>query len=85
VIRLRGKDGNPQAIGAMLTIEFDDGSRTGQEVMSANGYLSQSTGDLMFGLGPSRKIRQVTIRWPRGGISEQILPDEPKQIIIDEP
>jgi len=53
------------AIGARVTVETDRLRRT--KVVNANsGFLSQDSRELLFGLGPSRRVDRLTVEWPSG-------------------
>ena len=43
VVRLRGKPGNPTAVGARVSVVARDGMRQTAEVTAGAGYLSQSS------------------------------------------
>jgi hypothetical protein len=76
-IRLQGRQGNPTAIGARLTIALQDGSTQTAEVNAGGGYLSQSTSTLTFGLSQTNKVKAAQIRWPDGSISAiNSIPDQ---------
>ncbi len=66
-VRLRGKPGNPQAVGARVTVHMDDGSTRTAEVYAGCGYLSQSSARLTFGLGQNGRAGKIVVRWPDGG------------------
>jgi len=67
VIRLEGVDCNRDAIGARVTIEVDGTpKRQTQTLRAGEGYLSQSSKWLHFGLGHSEVIQNVTVHWPGG-------------------
>ena len=40
---LRGKSGNPTAVGARITVTLQSGARQTAEIQAGSGYLSQST------------------------------------------
>ena len=64
-VRLRGRPGNPTAVGARVEVRFEDGrTRTG-EARAGGGYLSQSPAGLTFGTG-GRKVESIVVRWPDG-------------------
>ncbi|NRA97024.1 MAG: ASPIC/UnbV domain-containing protein [Planctomycetes bacterium] len=63
---LVGTHANRDAIGARVTVEAG-GRRMVRTVSSGDGYLSQSSRRLHFGLGETEKIDRITIVWPRGG------------------
>lgn len=57
---------NRQAIGARVTVTTRGGERFLRQVNGGNGYASQSTTRLHFGLGDAEAVERVEIRWPRG-------------------
>ena len=63
-VKLKGKVGNPTAVGARVTLIREDGQVT-QEVAAGSGYASQSSATLFFGLGRS-KAKALVVRWPDG-------------------
>jgi hypothetical protein len=65
-IVLQGKPGNPQAVGARVTVEYADGSTSSGEVCAGSGYYSQSTAALFFGYTDQNPLRHVRVRWPSG-------------------
>jgi hypothetical protein len=84
-LRLKGKAGNPTAIGSRVTITSADGSRQTAEVLAGGGYFSQSSGLLTFGLGRSSTIKSVYIRWPNGASSSHSVIHDQKTILISQP
>ncbi len=67
---LEGKACNRDAVGARVTVRAGEASFV-REVVAGDGYLSQSTRWLVFGLGPAKSIDEVVVRWP-GGESETV-------------
>jgi len=67
-LELVGTSSNHDAIGARAVVELD-GAKLSQTVHAGDGYLSQSTKRLHFGLGSARSLRDVTVRWPDGSRS----------------
>jgi hypothetical protein len=63
-----GKRSNRSAIGARVTLTAGGKTMT-RDVTGARGYLSQSELPVTFGLGKSKRIDKVVIRWPgkKGG------------------
>ena len=53
------------AIGARVTVETDRLRRT-KVVNAGSGFLSQHSKELLFGLGPSRRVVRLTVEWPSG-------------------
>jgi hypothetical protein len=68
-VRLRGKNGNPAAIGSRVTARLDDGSNQTAEIYAGDGYMSQSSSKLSFGIAAGRRAVGVDVRWPDGQTS----------------
>ena len=66
-VRLRGRDANRDGIGARVTVLRDDGVSTSATVRAGEGFLSQSSKQLVFGLGDA-KPQVVSVRWPGGKV-----------------
>ena len=66
--RLQGKQCNRDAIGARveLEIEQDDQTKRIQTVHAGDGFLSQSSKWVHFGLSDAENIRQLKVHWPGG-------------------
>jgi len=73
-LRLVGNRSNRDAVGARVTVETDRLRRT-KIVQIGSGFLSQSSKELLFGLGKSERVVKVTIVWPSG--STESLPELP--------
>jgi len=65
-VKLKGRAGNPTAIGARVSLRTSDGLAQTAEVSAGGGYLSQQSATLWFGLGESAKIAAIEVRWPNG-------------------
>jgi Flp pilus assembly protein TadD/peroxiredoxin len=63
--RLRGKNSNRDAIGAMVTVESAAHCQT-KYLQAGSGFLSQHTKELFFGVGKVQGNMRATIRWPSG-------------------
>jgi len=76
-ITLRGKDRNPQAIGAQVRIKTNLHTLY-QEQMPNRGFQSSVDQKLTFGLGEVDLIEEISIRWPDGKITNErnILPNQ---------
>jgi hypothetical protein len=62
---LVGRGANPEAIGAQLRLTA--GSRTQLRfVDGGNGFASQSSRQVYFGLGAATAIERLEVRWPSG-------------------
>ena len=64
-------DTNRDAIGARVTLEVPGQPPLVQTVRAGEGFLSQGTKWMLFGLGGSANIASVSVRWP-GGKTESI-------------
>lgn len=62
---LIGTASNPSAIGARVTL-IAGGHRQILFVNGGNGFASQSSRRLHFGLGKAEKVEKVEVRWPSG-------------------
>ena len=82
-LRLTGTKSNRDAIGARVTVEADQ-ARPTRVLMAGSGFLSQHSKELMFGLGRSQRIANVTITWPSGLV--QTLNDVPinRRVFVEE-
>jgi hypothetical protein len=69
-VRLAGKPGNPQAIGARVTVETADGQQTQQVGLNDGAFFSQGHYRLYFGLGAHARAEVMRIRWPDGQVQE---------------
>jgi tetratricopeptide (TPR) repeat protein len=83
VLRLTGTKSNRDAVGARVTVQTDQGQAT-RLLSAGSGFLSQHTKELLFGLGRSQRIVEVTIAWPSGLV--QTLTDVPlnRRVWIEE-
>ncbi len=81
-VRLQGKRGNLCAVGARVTLLFEDGSEARQDLASGSGYLSQSGPECFFGLG-TKKPKQVKVRWPQG--DETVHPVTSARLRVSQP
>jgi tetratricopeptide (TPR) repeat protein len=73
-VRLRGTTSNRDAIGARVTVETDRIHKI-KIVQAGSGFLSQSSKELLIGLGASERILKLTVSWPSGGT--QVFTDVP--------
>ena len=74
MFHLTGTKSNRDAVGARVTVHTDQGRLT-RVVKAGSGFISQGSKDLLFGLGASRRIVEVTINWPSGLV--QTVPEVP--------
>ena len=73
IVSLQGTKSNRMGIGANLTLTLDDGKREYGYVTTSEGYASSSDPRIHFGLGSSRRARELAIEWPSG--NKQVLHD----------
>ena len=69
-LRLEGSRSNRDAVGARAELLLADGRRLVRSVRAGDGYLSQSSKWLHFGLGESAEIAGLEVRWPSGAKEE---------------
>ena len=69
-LRLVGRPGNPQAIGARVTVETTDGQQLQQVGLNDGAFFSQGHYRLYFGLGAHPRADAIRIRWPDGQVQE---------------
>jgi hypothetical protein len=69
-LRLAGKRGNPQGIGARVTLQNADGLQTQQVGLNDGAFFSQGHYRLYFGLGSQTKADLLKVRWPDGEVQE---------------
>ena len=65
MIRLRGTSANADGIGARVEVKLENGRVLVREAHAGEGYLSQRSRWLHFGLGDANPLG-VTIHWPGG-------------------
>lgn len=68
-LRLAGKTCNRDAIGALVEVHTG-GRKIPRIVTAGDGYLSQSSKWLHFGLGSAEAVERVVIHWPGGDVQE---------------
>ncbi|MGK0153962.1 MAG: hypothetical protein ACI9SE_000912 [Neolewinella sp.] len=70
VVRLSGPAGNPNGIGAKVTLRRDGEAPIVRELIAGDGYLTQSSPVLWF---PETATGVLHVDWPDGGETEQVL------------
>lgn len=73
--QLIGTNGNTAAIGGRVIITDNNGVIHTDEITAGNGYASQNSMRLHFGLGQASQIDSLMIRWPSGN-RQAISPPE---------
>lgn len=79
-VNLKGEGKNTFGIGAKVTVKYSDKELT-QELMPTRGFQSSVDYNLLFGLGQTTTINEVTILWPDGK-KQSVKNIEPNQTII---
>src|SRR5207245_2966740 len=82
-VRLVGRVSNRDAVGARVSVQTDALRRT-KIVQAGSGFLSQHSKELLFGLGASRRVVEMTVEWPSG--RKQVFSDVPlnHRLVIEE-
>jgi len=78
-IRLKGSKLNTNGTGTRVTL-FSNGQKQVAEQYSTRGFMSSVSGILHFGLGPSKIIDSIIVRWP--DLAEQRLTDVTADTLI---
>jgi hypothetical protein len=73
-LQLREPPGNPNAVGARITVELADGTSQTSEVYAGAGCYSQSSAASFFGFSDSNLPRKIRVHWPAGSTSESNVP-----------
>ena len=81
LIRLTGTKSNRMGIGTQIRITTEDGRTLYNEATTSTGYAASSDPRVHFGLGNSRVIKEIEIRWPSG--TRQLLHDVTADRILD--
>jgi hypothetical protein len=80
LLKLVGTKSNRMGIGAQIRITTEDGLKQYNEVTTAVGYASASDSRVHFGLGASKIVREIDIKWPSR--IHQVLKDVPADQIL---
>ena len=76
VVKLIGAAGelaqgtNRDAVGARVSV-YANGIQQTREVVLGDGYASQSTLHLHFGLDQAEQVDEMIVRWPRSGMVQR--------------
>lgn len=66
VVKLQGAAGNPDAVGAKITVKFKSGSSQASEIYAGSGYLSQSQPVSFFNFAAENPPLTIDVLWPDG-------------------
>ncbi|AXC09722.1 hypothetical protein ACPOL_0341 [Acidisarcina polymorpha] len=85
LLKLVGSKSNRMGLGAQICLTTDDGRRLYNEATTSTGYAGSSDPRVHFGVGSSRLIREIEIRWPSG--TRQLLHDVSvdQALVVTEP
>jgi hypothetical protein len=64
-IRLEGNKSNRDGFGALVTVQTNKTEQR-QSLVSGQGYFSNHAKELYFGLGKSKIIDSIEVKWPSG-------------------
>ena len=80
-IQLQGRNSNPDASGAQVSLTGIDGKTRTQQISAGGGYLSQSSPRLFFGIGGFQEggVKRIDITWPDGKKSTHQIDDLEKR------
>jgi len=69
-VELVGTKSNRDAVGARITIKAGGKPQT-REIVLGDGYGSQNTLRQYFGLNDVSSVEELTVRWPRSGLTQK--------------
>jgi hypothetical protein len=73
-VDLRGRAGNPTAVGARLQLLGDGSKPQVREVTAGGGYLSQASSSQWFSVPADATGLRLEVIWPGGATSEAAIP-----------
>lgn len=84
-VRLEGRGGNLDAIGAVVRLRYADGGMGPASVVSAgSSYWSQHSSTTVLGHG-GHSVDAVHVQWPDGRSTERSIDGDPRTITISYP
>jgi hypothetical protein len=84
-LRLHGRGGNPDAVGARVTLERSGQALQVYEVHAGEGFGSQSTSTVFLTVpGAAAPDVKIRVRWPSGATSLAGAPEKSGYLNIDE-
>ncbi len=81
LLKLVGTTSNRMGIGARIRITTAEGRTLYNEATTSTGYAASSEPRVHFGLGSSRAVKEIEIRWPSG--IRQLLHDVTADRILE--
>ena len=82
-LELVGTESNRDAQGARVVLLANNGQQV-REVQRGVGYLSQSDGRVLFGLGAAEEVEHVEIRWSSGRVQVLERPETRRYLVVQE-
>ncbi|MEE8524047.1 MAG: CRTAC1 family protein [Thermoanaerobaculia bacterium] len=83
-VRLRGRGGNTEAVGAEVRLLSGDHEQT-RRVVAGDSYQSSSDKRLLFGLGAVGEADEIEIVWPSGKVRRLVNPPGNAYLTFREP
>ncbi len=80
-VKLRGSPGNPDAINAVMRLQFGDRPGPVREIHAGSGYWSQDAATQVLAVPESPTA--LWIRWPGGRVTTTPLPAAAKEVTVD--
>jgi hypothetical protein len=81
MVQLVGSRSNRLGLGAQLRLVDDAGHAQWNEATTSVGYASSSDSRVHFGLGGSKLVRELEVRWP-SGVKQAIHNIKPDRILV---
>ncbi|HEV2473560.1 MAG TPA: CRTAC1 family protein, partial [Chthonomonadales bacterium] len=82
-VRLIGVKSNRDGIGARLILKTSGRTLVRDESL-CGGYLSAGDPRVHFGLGSSRTVQSLTVRWPSGVVDRILAPPVDRYVTVEE-
>jgi hypothetical protein len=84
-VRLRGRAGNRDGLGAQLHLVSGSGKQQWNSVTTAVGYSSASPAVAHFGLGSEAAVKELEVRWPSGKVQRVPVAAVDRYLVVEEP
>ncbi len=69
-VDFNGPEKNKYGLGAMVHLNFEDGTQQIRQLTNTRGFLSSVSNTIHFGLGDRSKIKSLQVYWPDGKFQE---------------
>jgi hypothetical protein len=80
-VRLAGPPGNPDGVGAVLRLKFNDAFGPAREIHTGSGYWSQDSACAVLAL-PERRPTAVRVTWPAGRRTEHPVGQDVPEMVV---